>query len=188
MAEALAIPIGRADAGRSRVMSGIERRNACWNLYSQLDTVWRGKWLSKIKDIITFIQPNRGEFTEADVNSGDTRDDAIVNNIASDSLDRLIAAMDTGITSEAREWHTYSPEDPLDAENDGVREYCHTVQSIMFALIARSGFYGANRNLLADLCGPGFGLVLIDPDDETIFRFEHVPIGSYRWASNARGG
>src|SRR3954451_6021855 len=139
MAEAMAIPIGRADAGRRRP-SAEERRRQCWNLWSELDAIWRTKWLKKVMDIITFIQPNRGEFTEQDVNSGDTRDDAIVNNIASDSMDRLIAAIDMIMTSEAREWHTYSPEDPLDAENDGVREYCHTVQSIMFALIAKSGF------------------------------------------------
>jgi hypothetical protein len=102
-------------------------------------------------------------------------------------MDRLVAAIDMVMTSEAREWHTYSPEDPLDAENDGVREYCHTVQSIMFSLIAKSGFYVANRNLIADVAGPGFGLMLIEPDPETIFRFEHVPIGSYRLAADSRG-
>ena len=178
MAEAVATTIGRGPE---------DRRRYCWRLWSELDSIWRNKWLSTVQDIITYIQPNRGEFDQFDVNSGDRRDDAIVNNIASDSLDRLVAAMDMVMTSEAREWHTYSPEDPRDAENDGVREYCHTVQSIMFALIAKSGFYSANRNLIADVAGPGFGLMLIEPDPDTIFRFEHVPIGSYRLAADSRG-
>lgn len=186
MAESNVVPIDRSDSGWGR-SSGEDLRRQCWRLWSELDSIWRMKWFPTVHDIITYIQPNRGEFTEQEVNRGDRRDDSIVNNIASDSTDRLVAAMDTGITSEAREWHTYSPEDPLDAENDGIREYCHTVQSIMFALIARAGFYGPNRNLLADLVGPAFGLVLIEPDADTVFRFEHVPIGSYRLASDARG-
>lgn len=185
MAEAAVIPIDRVD-GRGRE-SAEDLRKRCWRLWSDLDSIWNQKWLKKIKEIITYIQPNRGEFTEQDVNSGDTRDDAIYNNIASDSMDRLVAAIDVVMTSEAREWHTYSPEDPLDAENDGIREYCHTVQSIMFALIAKSGFYVANRNLIADVAGPAFGLVLIEPDPQTVFRFEHVPMGSYRLGANARG-
>lgn len=185
MAEAAVIPIDRVD-GRGRE-SAEDLRRRCWRLWSELDSIWRQKWLPKVQDIITYIQPNRGEFTEQDVNSGNTRDDAIYNNIASDSMDRLVAAIDVVMTSEAREWHTYSPEDPLDAENDGIREYCHTVQSIMFALIAKSGFYVANRNLIADVAGPGFGLVLVETDPQTVFRFEHVPIGSYRLAADARG-
>lgn len=185
MAEATVIPLERTAArGRSY---GADLRRQCWRLWSELDAIWRERWLPTVEDIIHYIQPNRGEFTEQDVNRGDRRDTDVVNNVASDSIDRLIAAIDTAMTSEAREWHTYSPEDPLDAENDGVREYCHTVQSIMFALIARSGFYGANRNLIADVAGPGFGLMLIDPDPDTVFRFEHVPIGSYRLAADSRG-
>jgi hypothetical protein len=186
MAESNVVPIDRADRGRGR-SSAEELRRQCWRLWSELDSIWRQKWLPTISEIIQYIQPNRGEFTEQDVNRGDRRDDAIVNNVASDSLDRLIAAIDMVMTSEAREWHTYSPEDPLDAENDGVREYCHTAQSIMFALIAKSGFYAANRNLIADVAGPGFGLMLIESDPDTVFRFEHVPIGSYRLAADARG-
>jgi len=185
MAEAAVISLERSGArGRSY---GQDLRRQCWKLWSELDAIWQERWLPTVSDIIHYIQPNRGEFTEQDVNRGDRRDTDIVNNVASDAIDRLIAAIDTSMTSEAREWHTYSPEDPLDAENEGVREYCHTVQSIMFALIARSGFYGANRNLIADVAGPAFGLMLIDPDPDTVFRFEHVPIGSYRLAADSRG-
>src|SRR4051812_25168686 len=186
MAEAMAIPIDRASAGRGRSY-GADLRRQCWRLWSELDAIWRERWLPTVEDIIHYIQPNRGEFTEQDVNRGDRRDTDVVNNVASDSMDRLVAAIDMVMTSEAREWHTYSPEDPLDAENDGVREYCHTVQSIMFSLIAKSGFYVANRNLIADVAGPGFGLMLIEPDADTVFSFEHVPIGSYRLAANSKG-
>ena len=179
MAEAVATTVDRRPAE--------DRRRYCWRLWSELDSIWRNKWLSTVQDIITFIQPNRGEFTEQDVNRGDRRDDAIVNNVATDAAGKLAAALDTGITSEAREWFTLSTDDPQLSENEGVREYLHQVQSILFGLIARSSFYSAHRNVLEDIVGPAFSLMLIDPDPEEVWRCEHVPIGSYRLAADSRG-
>src|SRR4051812_4975531 len=186
MAEAMVVPIDRASSGRGRSY-GADLRRQCWRLWSELDAIWRERWLPTVEDIIHYIQPNRGEFTEQDVNRGDRRDTDVVNNVASDSMDRLVAAIDMVMTSEAREWHTYSPEDPLDAENDGVREYCHTVQSVMFSLIAKSGFYVANRTLSADFAGRGFGLMLIGRHPKTFSRFERAPSASSPLAADSRG-
>jgi hypothetical protein len=155
--------------------------------YREVDAIYRASWLGTHCDIIDNIQPNRGEFLDREWLRGERRDQQIYNNTASDASDKLGAAMDTGITSEAREWHTYAPEEPTIAENDGVREYCHLAQSIMFALISKSGFYVANRNLLDDLITVAVGLMLIDPHPENVWQCEHVPIGSYRLTANSRG-
>jgi hypothetical protein len=73
MAEALAIPIDRAQSGRGWSY-GADLRRQCWRLWSELDAIWRERWLPTVEDIIRYIQPNRGEFTEQDVNRGDRRD------------------------------------------------------------------------------------------------------------------
>lgn len=171
--------------GEDRSAYGKRRRYE--RRYLELDAIYRASWLNTHRDIIDNIQPNRGDFLDRDLQRGERRDQQIYNNTASDAARRLAAAMDTGITSEAREWFTLSCEDPVLSESDGIREYLHTVQSIMFALIARSTFYSANRNLLEDLIGPGVGLMFIDPHPDEVWSCEHGPIGGYRLVADSRG-
>lgn len=161
-------------------------RRRLLKLHLQVDSEYQ-TWGDTQRDIIDFIQPNRGAFVQAETNRGDRKDDAVVNNTPAECSRKLTSAMDVGAQSEASEWFTLAPEDPLDAENEGVREYLHTCQAILFGLIARSNYYTASRNLIADVVGPGTGLMLIEEDEETVFRCTHVPIGSYRLWADAKG-
>jgi hypothetical protein len=65
------------------------------------------------------MQPNRGSFLPSDSNRGNRRDGEIVNDTAGDCLRKLAAAVDTGATSEAREFFTMGPEDPRLSESAG---------------------------------------------------------------------
>jgi hypothetical protein len=184
-------PIGPRDEAPkddSRPQSADEaKRKRYLKRWAELDSLYNVWWQRTHSQIIDYIQPNRGEFWQSDSNRGDRRDQLIIDNTAGDSARKLSAALDTGITSEAREWFQIAPEDPMDAENQGVREYCHTVQSILFAVISNSNFYKSWRNVLDDLVGPAIGLMEIEDDDDDVFRCTHVPIGSYRVAVDAKG-
>jgi hypothetical protein len=167
---------------------GAGLRQEIVDLWGQLDTEYTsGRWLGTHRDIIDFIQPNRGAFWPSETNKGDTNDAQVLNNTAQDGARKLAAAMDTGITSEAREWFTVAVDDPVLADDHAVREYCHAYQRALYALISRIGFYAPNRNVLEDLVGPAIGLMLIEEDRKTVARCTHVPVGQYRVAANSSG-
>jgi hypothetical protein len=167
--------------------SDFEKRRRCLKLWRELDSIYQNSWLPTHRDIIEFMQPNRGAFLPADSNRGNRRDGEIVNDTAGDCLRKLAAAIDTGATSEAREFFTMAPEDPRLSESQAVREYLHEAQTILFALIAKSNFHPANRNVIEDLVGPAIGLMLIMEDPVRFFLCTHVPIGQYRVAADASG-
>jgi hypothetical protein len=167
--------------------SELEKRRRLLKLWWELDSIYRTSWLPTHEDIINFMQPNRGCFLPSDSNKGTRRDGEIVNDTAGDCLRKLAAAVDTGATSEAREFFTMGAEDPRLSESAAVREYLHEAQSVMFALIAKSNFHPANRNVIEDLVGPAIGLMLIMEDALRTFLCTHVPIGQYRAAADASG-
>lgn len=157
-------------------------------LWAQLDAEYiEGEWCDNHRDIIDFIQPQRGQFWLTDTNRGRRGDTRVINNCAWDYGRKLAAAMDTGITSEAREWFVVGTENPQDAQDHGVREYCHEFQEALYAFISKAGWYAPNRNVYLDLIGPGTGLMLIESDDKNGARCTHVPVGSYRIAVDSAG-
>lgn len=163
-----------------------EKRREYLKLWLEMEAEY-SSWFPTHRDIIDYIQPNRGEFDQFKTNTGERQDSKVADSYAAHSSRKLISAIDVGASSEAREWFTFSPEDPALAENEGVREYLHTAQSIMFSLIAKSTFYVANRNVIADLVGPATGLMFIEEDPEDVFRCTHVPVGQYRIACDSKG-
>lgn len=162
-------------------------REECLKLWLQLEAEYVPTWLPTHLDIIDYEQPNRGNFWPAETNRGTRKDAQIINDAAQDASGKLTSAMDTGITSEAREWFIVSVEDQREAEDYGVREYCHAFQSALYAAISKFGFYAPNRNVLEDVVGPAIGLMLIEEDKKTGGRCTHVPIGQYRVAADSRG-
>lgn len=174
---------------RARPVDAMEAKKRALLLkrYGELDSIYRSSWEAAHRAIIEFIWPNRGEFDQADANKGFQRDQCIIDNTAGDAGRKLTAALDTGITSEARVWFTLAPEEPA-SENDQASEaYCHDAQTILFSLIAKSNFYKAHRNVLDDLVGPAIGLMMIEADAEEVFRCTHVPVGSYRVGVDNKG-
>ena len=169
------------------VLDERELRRAVMKRWLELENIYNATWAQPHRDIAAYIQPDRGQFDQLQAgNRGQRNDGCILNGCATDAMQKLGAAMDSGITSEAREWFLVSPENPLDAEDDTNREYCHDVQTVLFSIFAKGNFYGSNRNLLLDLVGPGTGLMYAWEDDETVVRFEHAPYGTYRLGLDGR--
>jgi hypothetical protein len=175
---------------RDREVSPLEakKRSLLLKRFQELDAIYMAWWVAAHQTIIDFVQPYSGQFYgRDDENKGFQRDQQIVDNTAGDSARKLVAAIETAATSAARVWHTYAPEDPRDAEVPGNSAYCHDAQTIMFALLARSMFYVVNHNVIEDGVGPATGVMMIEPDPDEVFRFTHLPVGSYRLSTNAKG-
>lgn len=199
MASALALsyeddPIAQALEGAEehitpRVVSPEEtkKRELLLRRFWEVDSIYCAYWLPVQSEIIQYIWPNRAEFFRIETNRGWQKDLQILDNSATIDGRKLTAALDTGITSEARVWFTLASIDPNDMEDPGVAEYCHTVQTILFALIAKSNFYKSHRNVLDDLVGVATGAMLIEEDEEDVFRCTHLPPGQYRCSTDSKG-
>ena len=155
--------------------------------FLEMDNQYFTYWLPTHTEIVQFIWPNRSEFFQFETNKGYQRDLNIFDNSASIDGRKLTSFLDTCLTNEARTWFTITSEDPNDAERDDVAEYCHTVQAILFSILAASNFYPANRNVLDDLVGVATGALLIEGDDEEVVGFTHLPSGTYRTSTDAKG-
>lgn len=164
-----------------------EKRSLLLRRFLELDSIYFTWWCAPHIEIVQYIWPNRGEFFQYEVNRGYQKDLAIFDNSATIDGRKLTSALDTGITSEARIWFTLTSEDPNDMDDPGVADYCHTVQTILFAIIAKSNFYKANRNVLDDVVGIATGAMLVEADKEDVFRCTHLPPGSYRCSTDSRG-
>lgn len=159
----------------------LKRRN-------ELDAIYFESWRPAHQAICEFVDPYAGQFwSGVDENKGWQRDQQIVNDTAGESHRKLTSAIDTAITSEARVWHTYGSDDPKDMENPANAAYCHDVQLAMFSMLSASNFYPTNRNVLDDTASVATGVLLIDPDPVTVFRFTHLPPGSFRLGVDASG-
>ena len=101
MAEAMVQFSASAPNGETDTPYGKRRRYM--RRFYELDSIYKQSWEPTHRDIITYIQPNSGEFlTDSDLNRGSRKDSEILNDAGGDSSDKLVAAMDTGSTSEAR--------------------------------------------------------------------------------------
>jgi hypothetical protein len=168
----------------------VEQRRALMQEFGEIDNEFISFWLPTLKDICDYFMPQRGRFLvtpETEANKGIRKDVRIVNDTGVDSAKKLAAAMDTGITSAAREWLGLQPESPQAAEEQGQREHAHEVVQILLSAIGKSNFYKIVWNVYLDEVGPGTSLAICDEDDEEDFRWTHSPIGQYRLTVDARG-
>jgi predicted small integral membrane protein len=172
------VPDG-AGAGRAWNVQEYRKRDAY--LRTQVEP-YRTHW----KEISENILP-RARFMPFETNRGDKKFLAIVNNVASLALRTATAGMVAGLTSPARQWHHLTTSDPAMAALDTIRTWLHTVEERQRAVFSKSNLYQALAAFYFDLLAFGTALIIIDEDDESVLRAYHVPIGSYRLASSARG-
>lgn len=103
------------------------------------------------------------------------------------SLDTLAAGMSSGNTSPARPWFRLTTPEPQMAELAAVKLWLYAVETRMREVFSRSNFYRIMPTMYRDVGAYGTGCVLAFDDDEDLVRFQHLEVGSYWLAQNARG-
>lgn len=166
--------------------SGQTLRQQYLRRWGELDAQY-STWRPRQKEIIDYLQPGRGRFTEDAENQGQRKDELIVNDSGVNAGEKLAAAMDTGITSPAREWFRLAVAGADVHENDAVSEALHEVQDELYEIITNSNAHSGFRAMHKDLVGPATSLLLIEEDDQDVLRTVHFPVGSYRLWTDARG-
>lgn len=142
-------------------------------------TSWRAHW----KSIVDFMLPRHGRYLTSDEdeqqNSGDRKDQNIINGSATDALRIVAAGLQGGLTSPSRPWFVLTLPDEDLMEYAPVREWLHTVRNKMLAVLSRSNFYTSTHNLYLELAAFGTGAMLIEESFQSVIRCRPFTIGEY---------
>jgi hypothetical protein len=155
-------------------------------LRSQLD-LERSSFINFWRDLGDYISVNRPRFQVTDSNRGQRKNQKIIDSTATLASRTLRSGMMSGVTSPARPWFRLTTPDPLMSEQQSVKEWLHTVTLRMQTAFARSNLYQTLPIVYGDIGDFGTAALLIDEDDEELFTFTAIPIGSYYLATNKKG-
>lgn len=147
----------------------------------------RSSFIAHWKDLANFMLPMRPRFTLSETNTGDRKNQKIIDSTATFALRTLRAGMMSGVTSPARPWFRLSTPDPDLAEYGPVKDWLHTVTQRMTTVFLRSNLYNALPIVYGDMGGFGTAAVLIEEDFDNVIRCYPQPLGSYMLAVDDKG-
>lgn len=120
--------------------------------------------------------PNRGRFS---VNEQPVKKALRYNTRARQIPDDFAAGMKSGLTSPSRPWFTLTLYDNGLAELETVKAWLTEVQDIMQGAMLRTNLYDQLFDVYKEQGIFGTGALLIEEDDENLFRAQSLTIGSY---------
>ena len=138
-------------------------------------------WWRQLSDMYA---PNRGRFSVDEL----PRKRALrFNSRARQIPDDFAAGMKSGLTSPSRPWFTLTLYDQGLAEYESVKAWLTEIQDIMLGAMLRSNIYDQIYDVYKEQGIFGTAAMIIEEDDENIFRAQALTIGSYAIGVDKRG-
>lgn len=139
------------------------------------------------KDLVDYIEPDRGLFLVTDTNRQERKDESILNNTATLAARTYEGGMMSGITPPSRPWKALGVDDQELMQDYEIKEWLYDTSSAMDAVLARSNFYKECPNVYSDIGTFATSAIMVEEDFTNVVNFESYPIGSY-WVSNDAQG
>jgi hypothetical protein len=168
------------DNSQCELGQSIQRR------FSALETE-RSSWIPHWRELSEFVQPRQARFLVTDRNKGNKVNRRILNNKATRSHRICSSGMMSGVTNPAQQWFRLSVNGDAATVGLEVREWLDDVTQLMLQAMAQSNLYTALQIAYDSETLFGTAAVGVFEDDETLFRAECYPIGSYVLANNNKG-
>lgn len=141
----------------------------------------RDSWIAHWRDIAEHLLTRRMRllYDSGKRNWGGKANSKIINGTGKQALKILSSGMMSGISSPARPWFRLRvPFDEL-MKVDPVRQWLHSVETIMRNIFQGSNFYSILALTYRDLAAFGVAAMTIDEDDKDVIRCYSQPIGGY---------
>ncbi len=164
---------------------GLPMRSYLASRWRELEDL-RAPWLRVAEDLVRYVNPHRGIFTDSDYDKWHERDDDILNMTPKRSVRTLAAGLQAGLTSPARPWFRLMVADPSLSEFPKARLWLDEVRDRMMSVFHRSNFYNSLHSVYTELGTFGTAPLLIDRDFDTVIRCRSFTFGEYAIANNAR--
>ena len=146
----------------------------------------RQSFIPHWREIGEYVSPRRPRFLTSDVNKGDARNSKIIDSTATLAARTQRAGMMSGVTSPARPWFRLTTPDPNLSEDNAVKQWLYLVTQRMSTVFLQSNIYNSLPVVYGDMGTFGTSALLIEEDDEYVFRSYPFPIGSYMIATDHR--
>lgn len=159
------------DDPRSRRDRYESLRASLWSERTSFDSHW--------KEVSDFLQPRRQRFYTSDHNTGDKRNQNIIDSTARFSVRTLASGLHAGLTSPARPWFRLTTPDPALAKFGPVKEWLYDVTGRMQTVLQQSNIYTVLPTLYGDLGLFGTAAMSVLEDSKDLFRCKAYAIGSY---------
>lgn len=147
----------------------------------------RASYIPHWRDLSEHYMPRQAKFLVADRNRGEKRNQKIINEAGMLALRTLASGMMSGMTNPAQPWIQLKTPDPDLNKFRPVKVWLGQFRDRMLELILRSNLYTTFPMIYKDEGCYGIGTYLMLPDEESMFRSYHYPIGSYVISLNDRG-
>ena len=152
-------------------------------LKQQYEQGWRGHHELLGENFLPF----GGRFIISDRNYGDRRHGAIIDSTPLHAARTIGAGLMSGASSPVRPWFRLSTMDPeLDAQPE-VNTWLSDVTKLMFGYIGDSNFYHQLHNAYVSEAVFGTSVIILLPDDETLFHAYGPAVGQFYLATDAKG-
>lgn len=144
----------------------------------------RGQYEGWWRELSYYFAPNRGRFSVTDrPRKGLIRKVSRLRTIPDD----FAAGIKSGLTSPSRPWFSLTMSDSMSNENERVKMWLNSVQDIMRAQMIKTNLYDQLFEVYKEQGIFGTACILIEEDDDDVFRARALTIGSYCIDADDRG-
>jgi len=146
----------------------------------------RESWEDHWQDVADYIVPRKADFTRTR-SAGDKRMDKIYDGTAIHASELLSASIHGMLTSASTNWFNLCYMNFQLTLIDEAKEWLEEVEAIMYAHFHRSNFQEQIHELYHDLITFGTGVIYVESNPETGFRFETRHISECFLAEDSEG-
>jgi len=153
----------------------------------QLKNEYNQGWRSHHELLFENFLPFGGRFFVDDRNVGDRRHGTIIDSTPLHSVRTLAAGLMSGATSPARVWFRLRLKQAELNEDPAVQAWLSAANEIMLAWIANSNLYHELHRGYEEMAVCGTSIIVLLPDDESVFHAYGATAGQYFLDADARG-
>jgi hypothetical protein len=146
-------------------------------------TSWEAPW----RDIDKYVLPDRCQWSNAD--HGQAKADsyaAIIDDTPVRAIRTCASGLHSGITSPARPWFEMTVADKGLAALSNVQAWLEECRDRMLEAFRASNLYNTLPITYGNVAAFGTDAMIMEEDDDEVFRFENLAIGTYWLSNNAK--
>jgi hypothetical protein len=133
------------------------------------------------------MRPRKADITRTQRTPGSKRSERVFDGTAINAAEMLSASLHGMLTNQSTPWFSLRFTTPEMNDEDASKEWLEATEDVMYSAFHRSNFAEAIHELYDDLILFGTGVMLIEPDDQTSFRFSTRHIAECYLAEDEKG-
>ena len=147
----------------------------------------RSTWESHWQEIADFMRPRKADITKKSQTPGAKRSELIFDGTAINAAELLSASLHGMLTNMSTPWFSLRFSTPAMNGDDEAKEWLESTEDVLYAAFHRSNFQEQIHELYDDLILFGTGVMLVEADEETTFRFSTRHIAECFLAEDQKG-